>query len=100
MTEFEIYLPRKRGNGSPVDDATMDRIKESLTNAFGGYAQLNGGPGEWSLGDVLVRNEVTILRVIDSGVSGFNMLSFKCSLETLLERDAILIVKRDVSLVS
>lgn len=100
MTEFEIYLPRKRGDGSPVDDTIMDRIKESLTNAFGGYAELNGSPGEWSLGDLSLRDEVTILRVIDSGLTEFNMLSFKCSLEKLLGRDAILIVKREVSLVS
>lgn len=40
MREYEIYLPTTRNDGAPADAAEIDRIKRTLTEAFGGYTHL------------------------------------------------------------
>lgn len=97
VQEYEIYLPTTRNDGSPVDAGEIGRIKESLTEAFGGYTHLRQrSEGAWRMGGVTFRDEVTIVRVLDDGSSGFDMHALKERLEKLLQQDQVLIVSRAV----
>jgi hypothetical protein len=97
MKEYEIYLPTTHNDGSPVDAQAVERLKESLTQAFGGYThQQSRSEGAWKVGGVVFRDEVTIVRVLDQGGSGFDMRAFKKEVETALRQESILIVEREV----
>ena len=98
MQEFEIYLPTTLNDGTPVDVAKIQGIKEALVKAFGGYTHLNHrSEGAWRIGGVTFHDEVTIVRVLDDGYARFDMTSFKKSIETELQQDAVLIISRRVA---
>lgn len=98
MREFEIYLPTTMNNGTPVDGVEIQRIKDKLANAFGGYTHLrHRSEGVWRMGGVTFRDEVTIVRVLDDGSAKFDMRAFKKSIEAALQQEAVLIISRDVS---
>lgn len=97
MREFEIYLPMAMNGGAPVDPAEIQRIKDTLADAFGGYTHLDQRfEGAWRMGGVTFYDAVTILRVLDDGTADFDMGAFKASIEAALEQDTILIIARDV----
>lgn len=101
MKEYEIYLPTAHNDGRPTDTAKIERLKEMLAEAFGGYTHLSQrSEGAWSMGGVTFRDEVTIVRVLDDGSAHFDMSAFKKSVETALEQESVLIVEREVSVVS
>lgn len=48
MQEFKIYLPTTTNDGTPVDGGEIQRIKDDLVKAFGGYTHLNHrSEGAW-----------------------------------------------------
>src|SRR5436190_10464937 len=97
MQEYEIYLPTTHNDGSIVDPAEIERVKATLTKAFGGYTHFNQrSEGAWRMGGVTFRDEVTIVRVLDDGSAKFDWLGFKRGIETALKQEAILIINRDV----
>jgi hypothetical protein len=101
MKEYEIYLPTAHNDGAPTDPAEIERLKEILVRAFGGYTHLRQrSEGAWSIGGVTFRDEVTIVRVLDDGTARFDMRAFKKAVETALRQKNVLIVERAVSLVS
>lgn len=101
MKEYEIYLPTTHNDGSPTEPGQIERLKTVLEKAFGGYTHLRQrSEGSWSMGGVTFRDEVTIVRVLDDGSSGFDMRAFKKSVEQALRQESVLIVERAVSVVS
>jgi hypothetical protein len=101
MKEYEIYLPATHNDGSPADPSEIERLKEVLAKAFGGFTHLRQrSEGAWSMGGVMFRDEVTIIRVLDDGTAAFDMRAFKKSVETALRQRSVLIVERGVSVVS
>lgn len=101
MKEYEIYLPTAHNDGSPTDPKEIERLKSSLAKAFGGYTHLRQrSEGAWSMGGVMFRDEVTIVRVLDDGTAQFDMVAFKKSVEEALQQKSILIVERTVNVVS
>jgi hypothetical protein len=100
MREFEVYLPMTTNDGAPVDAAAIQRIKETLMRAFGGYTHLDQRfQGAWSMGGVTFREDVTILRVLDDGTARFDMYAFKAKIESALNQQKVLIVERAVNVV-
>ena len=100
MQEFDIYLPTKNEDGSGVDADEIARIKETLVKAFGGYTHFpQKSEGAWRVGGVTLRDEITIIRVLDDGSAKFDMVDFKKTLEQRLRQEAVLIVRRDVETV-
>jgi hypothetical protein len=97
VTEYDIFLPTLKGDGNPVERDTVDRIKSTLTNAYGGYTHLQyQSEGEWKIGGTAFR-EAVIIRVLDDGSGDFDMKRFKTSLETLVGQETVLIVARAVT---
>lgn len=101
MKEFEVYLPTAHNDGRRIDPGEIERIKEVLANAFGGYTHFNQrSEGAWSMGGVRFRDAVTIVRVLDDGRRAFDMAAFKKSVEDSLQQQSVLIVERAVKVVS
>jgi hypothetical protein len=95
--EYDLYLPISCNNGKPVDPLVMERIKQELARAFGGYTHFNHrNEGAWRVGKVTFRDEVTIVRVLETEPSKFDMPAFKKKLEAVLQQETVLIVARDV----
>ena len=100
MKEYEIYLPTTYNDGTPIDPAIIRRLKDTLAAAFGGYTHLRQrSEGSWSIGGVTFRDEITIVRVLDSGTADFDMGAFKKAVELALTQESVLIVERDIRVV-
>lgn len=100
MQEFEVYLPTMTNGGAPIDPAQIQRIKDTLVAAFGGYTYFDQGfKGAWRMGGVTFHDEVTIVRVLDDGTAQFDMHAFKSSIEAALEQDTVLIITREVRVI-
>jgi hypothetical protein len=98
MKEYEIYLPVKMNDGTPVDPDQTRRIKEKLGEVFGGYTHLRQrSEGVWRMGGVTFRDEITIVRVLDDGSTNFDMKAFQKEMESALRQEKVLIITRDVS---
>lgn len=103
MREYEIYLPTRHNDGSPIDPAYVQRIERVLARHFGGYTHMKQrSDGFWSMGGVTFRDEITIVRVLDDGSpppegrEPFDMVAFKRETEIALQQESILIVAREV----
>jgi hypothetical protein len=100
MREFEIYLPMKMNDGTPVDPREIQRVKDELFKTFGGYTHLNQqSEGAWRMGGVTFRDDVTIVRVIDDASTNFDMPAFRKSIEAALKQEQVLIISREVAIV-
>lgn len=100
MREYEIYVPTERNDGQPVEPSELERIKKTLSEAFGGYTHLKSrSEGAWKMAGVTFRDEVTILRVLDDGSAHFDWPKFKGDLEQSLDQEEILIVSRPVEVI-
>jgi hypothetical protein len=98
MQEYEIYLPTTLNDGTPVAGSKIQRIKDKLFKAFGGYTHLNHrSEGAWRMGGVTFHDEVTIVRVLDDGSAHFDMTAFRKSIEAELQQEAVLIIRRAVT---
>lgn len=95
MKLYEVYVPLKYNDGSPVDPRILDRLGARLLEAFGGYT-FNPQPhrGVWRMGDVTFRDEIVIFRVL----TGKARLAARCfkqlrrDLERELHQEKILIL--------
>lgn len=100
MTEYDIFLPKSRNDGEPITESRFQSVKSALVEAFGGFTHFNqSSEGAWKVGSVTVKDDVTLVRVLDDGSSNFDMEAFKRRLEVLLDQHQILIVKRAVEVV-
>jgi hypothetical protein len=98
IQEYEIYLPTTLNDGTPVEAAKIQEIKDTLVKAFGGYTHLNHrSEGAWRMGGVTFHDEVIIVRVLDDGSAHFDMTAFKECIETALQQEAVLIISRQVA---
>ena len=101
MIEYDVYLPARTNDGEMIDPAVIDGIKSELVKAFGGYTHFtNRSEGVWRIGGVTFRDEVTIVRVLDDGTAKFDMAAFQRSTEAALRQEQLLIVAREVRVVS
>ena len=97
VRELEIFLPMSLNDGTPVDPAEIERLKDTILKAFGGYTHLDHRfEGAWCVGGVTLHDDVTILRVLDDGTASFDMASFKRSIEAAFGQQAVLVIARDV----
>jgi hypothetical protein len=99
MHEYDIYLPTRRTDGREVNESVIQEIKHKLAQTFGGYTQMTQRcEGVWKYDGVIFRDEIMIIRVLDSGQCNLDMAGFRKMLETTLNQERILIVDREVKL--
>jgi hypothetical protein len=99
IREYEIYLPSKRRDGAPIPSAELDKIKSELKEVFGGYTALGECEGTWKTNGKESRDDITILRILDDGSTGFDMRAFRERIEKSLQQERLLISAREIELV-
>ena len=63
--EYDLYLPLRFNDGSPIEPEKIARLKKRLHDRFGGltfFPQQN--EGIWKVGTVTFREEIVILRTL------------------------------------
>lgn len=98
MKEYELYVPLRYNEGSPVEAAKIDQIGERLLEQFGGvtfFPQPN--QGMWKMGPVTFQDEIVIFRVLAGNTRTARRFfrGLKAELKEDLQQEEILIVEKD-----
>jgi hypothetical protein len=94
MFVVELFLPLTSSDGSPFSPATYDRIKEDLTDRFGGVTAFVRAPAEglWKPGgDGVVRDQIAIFEVMVDEIEESWWRDYRRRLEREFGQDEILI---------
>ncbi len=99
MKEFDIFVPLKHNDGSPVEPRRFRELQVRLVEYFNGctfFPQPN--QGLWRLGDVTYRDEIVIYRVVTAKVRPARrfLKQLKEELKRVFKQEEIFIVERDV----
>jgi hypothetical protein len=99
VKEYDIFLPLRYNDGSPIELVKFRDLKERLLSDFTGltfFPQANHG--FWKLGDVTYRDEIVIFRVLatDSRRARRIPRQLKVELKKSFAQEEVLIVERDV----
>lgn len=99
MKEYDIFLPLRYNDGSPVETDKFQQLQAKLLEEFAGltyFPQVN--QGFWKLGSITYRDEIVIYRVLaaDSRKARKFLLKLKKRLKREFDQEEILIVERDV----
>ncbi len=99
MKEYEIFLPLRYNDGTPINTAFIPALRVRLLEQFDGvtfFPQPN--EGFWRMGNVTYRDEIVIFRVIAANQRTARrfLRRLKEELKRDLEQEEILIIERDV----
>ena len=99
MKEYDLFVPLKYNDGSPIKSRFFHSLQQVLLTQFGGltfFPQPNHG--FWTVGGVTYRDEIVIYRVVTTkGRKARRFLEQrKTKLKMVLEQEEIFIVERDV----
>ena len=92
MFVVELFLPLSKSDGSPIP-ADFDRIRDELTDRFGGVTTFLRSPAEgaWKPSQrTVVPDEVAIFEVMVANVDTAWWHSYRQSLEKELQQEQIL----------
>jgi hypothetical protein len=101
VKEFDIFIPLKHNDGTPIESRRFRDLKIRLLEYFNGltfFPQAN--EGTWRMGDVTYEDEVVIYRVVASNARDARrfLRQLKEELKIALNQEEIFIVERDVDL--
>ena len=99
MKEYDIFVPLRYNDGSPIEAHKFQQLQQDLLGKFGGLTYFpQANEGFWKLGDVTYRDEIVIYRVLgaNSRVARRFLLKLKERLKSEFAQEEILIVERDV----
>ena len=99
MKEYDIFVPLKFNDGSPIEAVKFQRLQAELLEHFEGltfFPQPN--EGFWKMSDVTYRDEIVVYRVLTSRVRAARrfLTELKERLKRDLQQEEILIVEREV----
>jgi hypothetical protein len=100
VKEYDIFLPLRYNDGSPIELIKFVQLHERLLSEFSGLTYFpQPNQGFWKLGDVTYRDEIVIFRVLatDSRRARRFLRKLKEELKAELLQEEILIVERDVN---
>ena len=98
MKEYELYVPLRYNDGSPVEDEKIKRIGERLLDQFGGLTLFpQPHQGLWKMGPTTFRDEIVIFRVLSAKarIARHFFRQLKAELKQDLRQEEILIVEKD-----
>ena len=101
MKEYDIYVPRNYNDGSPVEKVKLKRVKQLLTDEFGGVTQFRlGKRGWWRMGAVIFRDKIDIFRVFGGNTRRARafLRRLKEHLKDDLKQEEILIVEKEAKM--
>jgi hypothetical protein len=97
VKEYDLFLPLRYNDGSPVEPRRFQAVQRLLLEQFGGltfFPQPN--EGLWKIGTVTYRDEIVIYRVLSSNAPRARrfMRRLKEKLKRDFKQEEILIVER------
>jgi hypothetical protein len=99
MTEYDLFIPLRYNDGSPVEAEKLDHLRHQLTEFFGGLTDMrHRSAGRWKVGGVTFHDEIVIYRVLaDRRRPARRFLrKLKGELKAELGQQEVLIVERRV----
>jgi hypothetical protein len=99
VREFEVYVPLHYNDGSPIESAKLDRLRQRLFDYFGGLTDTRqSNAGAWKVGNVVFHDEIVIYRVlaVKQHPARRFLMELKEELEKELRQEEMLIVERKV----
>jgi hypothetical protein len=99
VKEYDIYLPLRYNDGTPVETRKFRELQQRLLEEFGGVTYFpQPNEGLWQMGDVVYQDEIVIYRVIAKKRRPARrfLLQLKEDLKSSFKQKEILIVERDV----
>ena len=99
MKEYDIYVPLKYNDGSPVEPRKFQAVQQALLAHFDGLTYFpQPNKGFWKAGDVTYRDEIVVYRVVSAqGRSARRFLGrLKTELKRTFRQEEIFIVEREV----
>jgi hypothetical protein len=100
VKEYDIFLPLRYNDGSPIELIKFAKLQERLLAEFQGLTYFpQPNQGFWKLGDIAYRDEIVIFRVLESDSRRARRLlrELKEELKAEFRQEEILIVERDVN---
>jgi hypothetical protein len=98
-SEYDLYIPLRYNDGTPVEADKIARLKHELHDRFGGLTFFpQKSEGIWKIGSVTFREEIVIVRVLaeETRVAREFFLRLKEELKKDLGQEEVLIVERKV----
>ena len=102
MIEYDLFVPLRYNDGTPVEEEKLERLRRRLVDQFGGLTDLyQRHQGYWKIGGVTFRDEIVIYRVLadETGAAREFFRRLKEELKTDLHQDDVLIVERQVEVI-
>lgn len=99
MKEYDIFVPLRYNDGSPVEPRRFRDLQVRLLEYFDGatfFPQPN--EGMWRMGQVTYRDEIVVYRVVASKVRAARRFirQLKEELKRTFKQEEIFIIERDV----
>jgi hypothetical protein len=96
---YDIYLPLRYNDGTPVEARKFRSLQQRLLEQFGGvtfFPQPN--EGLWRIGDIVYRDEIVVYRVLTRKARKARrfLTQIKEELKKSFRQEEILIVERGV----
>ena len=99
MKEYDIFLPLRYNDGTPIASAKFQDVQARLLDRFEGLTYFpQPNHGFWKFGDITYRDEIVIYRVITQNPAGSREFFAKLKeyLKKEFQQEEILIVERDI----
>jgi hypothetical protein len=65
VKEYDLFVPLRYNDGSPIEGAKFRHLQSELLERFGGVTYFpQASEGLWKLGDLTYRDEIAIYRVL------------------------------------
>ena len=99
MKEYDLFVPLRYNDGTPIESVKFQILQARLLEYFNGVTFFpQASQGLWKAGDVTYRDEIVIYRVVTSNVRSARQFlkRLKEELKTAFRQQEILIVERDV----
>ena len=102
MHEYDLFVPLRYNDGTPVEEEKLARLRRRLVDRFGGLTDLHQRhQGYWRIGGVTFRDEIVIYRVLadepHAAREFFGRL--REELKADLHQEDVLIVERQVEVI-
>ena len=101
MKEYDIFVPLRYNDGTPIEPRRFKDLQIRLLEYFNGFTFFpQPNEGYWQMGDITYRDEIVIYRVVASKVRPARrfLRQFKNELKQLFQQEEIFIVEREVDL--
>jgi hypothetical protein len=91
-TLVEIFIPLKRGDGTPVERVWFEALLQELSERFGGATSFARAPGEglWNEGGEEDRDDIAVIEVMTDELDGAYWSDLKKRLEHELQQEELL----------